>query len=260
MATRQDVLIKLKNEVNQCLDKVLPSENREPKILHRAMRYSVFSGGKRLRPILVLVMGDILGVRKNKLLLPACAIELIHNFSLVHDDLPAMDNDDFRRGNPTCHKKFGEAVAILTGDALLTLGFQILAKSGNVKLTEKIATAIGSEGMAGGQMLDIIYQQKSITKRMKKYIDDMKTGKLFQICFQAPLFYKKVSLQMEKRIVQLSKDFGIAFQIRDDMEDMEGNREKLSDRLRVLYKEMKREVDIFEEKGEILRKILDRLY
>ena len=255
-----DGLVKLKNEVEEYLGKILPPADREPKILHRAMRYSVFSGGKRLRPILVLVMGNILGVNKKKLLPSAGAIELIHNFSLIHDDLPAMDNDDFRRGELTCHKKFGEAVAILTGDALLTLGFQILAKSGNVKLTEKIATVIGSEGMAGGQTLDIIYQQKGITKRTKKYIDDMKTGKLFQICFQSPLFYKKVSPKMKKNIVQLSKDFGIAFQIRDDMEDMEGNRGKLSDRLRILYRKMKKEVDIFEEKGEILGKILDRLY
>jgi len=256
----EKIIKRLKEEVENYLDRILPAKNKKPEILHQAMRYSVFSGGKRLRPVLILAMGETLGVDKKKLLPVACAIELIHNFSLIHDDLPAMDNDDFRRGKFTCHKKFDEAVAILSGDALLTLSFKILAESGNLNLIKKVADAIGSEGMAGGQTLDMQFQQRKAGEKEKKIIDEMKTGKLFQLCFETPLFFKKVPSCVERKIVQLGKDFGLAFQVRDDIEDCEGDKEKLKEKLKTIYVRMKKEIEAFGEKKRLFEKILEKIY
>ncbi|MCD6407812.1 polyprenyl synthetase family protein [bacterium] len=255
-----DKLEKLKKEIDNYLDKVLPKEKEVPEILHKAMRYSVFSGGKRLRPIIVLITGEIFSVSKDKLLPVACGIELIHNFSLIHDDLPAMDNDDFRRGKPTCHKKFGEDIAILAGDALLTLGFELIAKSKNPEIVKEIAYSIGSYGMAGGQTLDILYQNKKISEKLKKKIDGMKTGKLFEICFKVPLFFKKVRKKDKEILHRISKNFGIAFQIRDDIEDKEGDIEKLKKKLKLLYRKLKKDAEYFGKKATLLLEIIDKLY
>ncbi len=256
---KRDTLTEYKDLIDKHLNRILPPPDREPEILHRAMRYSVFSGGKRLRPIIVLATGRIFGVRKEKLIPVACGIELIHNFSLIHDDLPSMDNDDFRRGRLTCHKKFGEPVAILAGDALLTLGFEMLAESKNPGLIKAVAVAIGAEGMAGGQVLDIRFKNKRIPVKIKKFIDDKKTGCLFQICFSAPFFFKKVCEKERLQISRIAEKFGTAFQIRDDIEDNEGNTKDLRDRLKLVYLKMKRDIEYFGRKGKILSEIIDRI-
>ncbi|MCM8762344.1 MAG: polyprenyl synthetase family protein [Candidatus Omnitrophica bacterium] len=242
------------------LDKVLPSRDMEPKIIHRAMRYSVFSGGKRLRPLIVLVVGRMLEVDEKKILPVACGIELIHNFSLIHDDLPAMDNDDYRRGKKTCHKKFNEAIAILAGDALLTLGFKLIAEAGNMTLVKETADAIGSVGMAGGQVMDILAKGKKASLQKKKVIDYLKTGKLFQLCFSVPLFFTEIDKETRKKILSIGNNFGIAFQIRDDMEDKEGDRDRLRSSLETLYKKMKRDIAFFGKEGAPLLCLVEQLY
>jgi len=255
-------LIDYRKMIDGYLEKVLPPEDRKPQLLHKAMRYSIFSGGKRLRPLIILIVGDMLGVDKKKLLPVACGIELIHNFSLIHDDLPAMDNDDFRRGKKTCHKKFNETIAILAGDALLTLGFKLIAETNNCEMIRATADAIGSEGMAGGQAMDILAKGKKIPPREKRDMDYLKTGKLFQLCFSIPLYFTKVEKEKKKKILSIGKNFGLAFQIRDDMEDREGNMDELRRRLNILYKKMKKDIiDSFGSKGALLSYyILDKLY
>lgn len=246
--------------IDKYLDRVLPSEKEEPEILNEGMRYSVFSGGKRLRPIIVLCVSEIFNVDFKKVLPCACGIELIHNFSLVHDDLPSMDNDDYRRGLPTCHKKFGEGIAILVGDSLLVEGFKLIAESGNLKLLKDIAEAIGYKGMAGGQTLDLIYKGKEIKKEEKRKIDYMKTGKLFEICFKVPLYFKKVKRDEKENIERIGKDFGIAFQIRDDIEDKEGDIEKLKLELKKVKEKMVRNIKKFKERGETLLFLIEKIY
>lgn len=246
--------------IEKYLDKAMPPAVREPKILHEAMRYSVFSGGKRLRPAIVLLTGKIFSVSEKKLLPAACGIELIHNFSLVHDDLPGMDNDDFRRGRPTCHKKFGEAIAILAGDALLTLGFELIAKSGSPALIRDTAAAIGSEGMAGGQAMDVEFKDRKITDRLKKKIDGKKTGRLFELCFTAPLFFRKTRADDREKIKKIAENFGVAFQVRDDIEDEEGDAGHLKRRQAGLYRKMKKDIGHFGKRGRPLSDIIDNLF
>lgn len=246
--------------IEKRLDTILPPVRREPRVLHQAMRYSVFSGGKRLRPVIVLVSGRMFGVKEEKLLPVACAIELIHNFSLIHDDLPSMDNDDFRRGRLTCHKKFSEPVAILAGDALMTLGFQVLAECGSPALVKETASAIGSEGMAGGQTMDILFKDKILSTRMKRNIDEKKTGRLFHLCFTAPLFFRKTGESEHRHITDIARDFGMAFQIRDDIQDKEGDTAELRCKLTITYERMKRNISYFGKRGELLLKIVDKLY
>ncbi|MCM8829580.1 MAG: polyprenyl synthetase family protein [Candidatus Omnitrophica bacterium] len=253
-------LKRYRKTIKEYLDKVLPSRDVEPKIIHRAMRYSVFSGGKRLRPLIVLIVGRMLNVEEKKILPVACGIELIHNFSLIHDDLPAMDNDDYRRGKKTCHKKFNEAIAILAGDALLTLGFKLIAEAGNISLLKETADAIGSKGMAGGQVIDILYKDRKIPSKEKKDMDYLKTGKLFQLCFSAPLFFTEIDKETREKILSIGNNFGLAFQIRDDMEDREGDREVLKGKMEKYLQKMKQEITSFGEKGGILLYIIEQLY
>jgi geranylgeranyl diphosphate synthase type II len=150
------------------LDRILPPASAQPRRLHGAMRYSLFAGGKRLRPALVLATTRMLGGTNEGAAAAACALEMIHTYSLIHDDLPAMDNDDLRRGRPTCHRKFGEALAILAGDALLTLAFETLAKHPRREdvpaLVGVLASSAGTHGMAGGQVLDLLAEGKPATR------------------------------------------------------------------------------------------------
>jgi len=247
-------------KIEKYIDEKLPKENEEPKILNEAIRYSVFSGGKRLRPLLVLCVCEIFDIEFEKVLPIACGIELIHNFSLIHDDLPSMDNDDFRRGLPTCHKKFGEGIAILAGDTLLSYGFKFIAESGKIEIIKDIADAIGCYGMAGGQALDLIYKGKKIEEKEKRKIDYMKTGKLFEICFKIPFYFKKVKKEDKKNIERIAKDFGIAFQIRDDIEDKEGDIDYLRKKLKKIYFRMKKRILLLGKKGETLLWIMNKIY
>jgi len=214
--------------VDAALERFLPAEKEPPEILHKAMRYSVFAGGKRLRPALVIAGAEAVGGHRDEVMPAACAMELIHTYSLVHDDLPAMDNDDFRRGVPTNHKMFGEAMAILAGDALLTLAFRLVAESfartmdvaGCRELLADIADAAGHGGMVGGQVADLESEGKAVSADTLDYIHLHKTGALIRtslcagarICGATPAQLRTLSL--------VGGNLGLAFQIVDDILDV----------------------------------------
>lgn len=196
-----------------------------------AMRYSALSGGKRLRPFLTISASGLFGVSIDSALETASAIEFIHTYSLIHDDLPAMDNDDLRRGKPTNHKVFGEAAAILAGDGLLTYAFQILANprthvdpSVRCELISALAQASGSWGMVGGQMMDLESEKKILTVDEIIRLQRMKTGELFAVSCEAGAILGKAPSMMRKLLKAYAHDMGLAFQITDDLLDVEGTR------------------------------------
>lgn len=219
--------------INKALDSLLPREDEFPQRLHKAMRYSVFAGGKRIRPILCLASAEVFGKPDNNVMNMACAIELIHTYSLIHDDLPAIDNDDLRRGMPTCHKVFGEATAILAGDALLTKAFQIASQPSAVshqaaaliKAIHEIAAAAGSTGMVGGQVVDIESEGKEVAFPILEYIHIHKTGKLILVSCRAGAIMANARDKELEAIMRYGEAIGLAFQIADDILDVEGNRE-----------------------------------
>jgi geranylgeranyl diphosphate synthase type II len=178
-------------EVDASLERLLPGESTPPPSIHQAMRYSVFAGGKRLRPILCIETARIFTADVAPALHPACAIEFIHTYSLIHDDLPALDNDDLRRGKPTCHRQFGEAIAILAGDALLTLAFETIgsapiAATHRAAILTEVATAAGTvNGMVGGQVADLEAEGKPVTLQMLEYIHRSKTAALIRASITA---------------------------------------------------------------------------
>lgn len=206
------------------LDRLLPPWDSG---LRRAMRYAVFPGGKRFRALLVMASGACFGVRRSVLLPFACAVELIHCYSLVHDDLPAMDDDDFRRGKPSCHKAFGEDVAILAGDGLLTLAFGVMAAApvpaGLIAAKQKAILALsrraGAEGMVGGQWLDITLSTKRLTKSQMDEVISRKTGSLIQAAVEMGALLGRAGAAGGRAISDYGKKLGLAFQIRDDIAD-----------------------------------------
>lgn len=212
--------------LEKTLDSFLPKETEEPKLLHEAMRYAVLGGGKRIRPILTLAVSEMLKGKESQALIPACAIELIHSYSLVHDDLPLMDNDDMRRGRPSCHKQYGDALALLVGDGLLTLSFEILSNvEDSVKssrLTREIARAAGTKGMVGGQVLDIQFAPQKSDVETLNDINQLKTGKLIQVSALAGAVIAGASRQDEQHILRYGQYLGFAFQIVDDIMDADG--------------------------------------
>jgi geranylgeranyl diphosphate synthase type II len=222
-------------EVNAWLDCLVPSEDVEPRQLHKAMRYSLLAGGKRLRPALVLTAGEALGAETDDLMPSACAIEMIHTYSLIHDDLPAMDNDDLRRGRPTCHKAFGEAVAILAGDALLTQAFRVLASDAprrdaarQVRVIREIATAAGSvDGMIGGQMADIENEGKQVDAATVEYIHRSKTGALIAAPVVVGGIIAGATDDQIDKLRNYGERIGLAFQIADDILDVTSTSEQL---------------------------------
>lgn len=223
------------SEVNEWLACLVPSEDVEPRQLHSAMRYSLLAGGKRLRPALVLASGEAFGAATDDLMPAACAIEMIHTYSLIHDDLPAMDNDDLRRGRPTCHKAFGEALAILAGDALLTQAFRVLTADApqrdpakQVRVIREIATAAGSvEGMIGGQMADIENEGKSVDAETLEHIHRSKTGALITAPVVVGGIIAGASESQLTTLRAFGERIGLAFQIADDILDVTATREQL---------------------------------
>jgi len=216
----------------------LPTTDVNPALLHEAMRYVSLDGGKRVRPLLVYLTGQMLGVSPASLDGPACALELIHVYSLIHDDLPAMDNDELRRGKPTCHIQFDEATAILAGDALQSLAFYILAHdpgmvdnpSLRLKMVETLALASGSRGMAGGQAMDLAAEGAGQTMNLVE-LENMhihKTGALIRASVQLGALSQPdiETVQLEK-LDHFAKCMGLAFQIRDDILDVEGDTQTL---------------------------------
>ncbi|MBI3950431.1 MAG: polyprenyl synthetase family protein [Acidobacteria bacterium] len=222
--------------VDAWLERLLPPESTPPPEVHRAMRYSVFAGGKRLRPILVIAAGEGFDAPEESLLPVGCAIEMIHTYSLIHDDLPAMDDDDFRRGKPTCHKVFGEALAILAGDALLTRAFQTLANAPinadsterKVRLIFEIAAAAGTVGgMVGGQVMDILSEAKPIDATMLDAIHRAKTGTLICASVRAGGLLGGATEKELQLLTKYGERIGLAFQIVDDLLDLTATSDQL---------------------------------
>lgn len=220
--------------VDEALDKFLPSAEAYPQLIHEAMRYSIFAGGKRLRPVLVLAAAEAVGGSAERAMPVACALELIHTYSLVHDDLPAMDNDDLRRGRPTSHKVYGEAMAIMVGDALLTMAFELIAKSGEMvapelanRVTMEIARASGSCGLIGGQVVDTLSENKSIDGQVLEYIHRHKTGALFKAAVRSGAIISNAAQEELEALTVYASQMGLAFQIKDDLLDIEGDQIKI---------------------------------
>jgi geranylgeranyl diphosphate synthase type II len=213
--------------VDAALERLLPPESALPASIHQAMRYSVFAGGKRIRPILCLETARIFAPEVAAALHPACAIEMIHTYSLIHDDLPALDNDDLRRGKPTCHKRFGEATAILAGDALLTLAFETIGATPVeparcVAIVKEVASAAGTvNGMVGGQVADLEAEGHRIAPEMLEYIHKSKTAALIRASVTAGALCAGAGAEAVARLRRFGEAIGWAFQVTDDILDVE---------------------------------------
>ena len=219
--------------VEEALFKYLPAENNTPSEIYKAVRYSVFAGGKRIRPILCLAAAEACGGNIASSMPVACSLELIHTYSLIHDDLPSMDNDDFRRGKPTCHKVFGENIAILAGDALLTEAFVLLSRAEKVDssaekllaVIHEIAQAAGIAGMVGGQTLDVLSEKSSPDLEVLQQIHRRKTGAMIKAAVVSGAIMSDASRDKIQALADYGMNIGIAFQIADDILNVEGDRE-----------------------------------
>jgi geranylgeranyl diphosphate synthase, type II len=213
--------------IEEALDRLLPKEEAHPASIHKAMRYSVFAGGKRIRPILCLEAAAMFSENPVAAVSTGCALEFIHTYSLIHDDLPALDNDDFRRGKPTCHKVFGEAIAILAGDALLTLAFQTLAfvpvePQRRLNILATIAQAAGTDrGMIGGQVADLEAEKKTPDVGTLEYIHRSKTAALIRASIVAGGIAGGAAIEDVERLKCFGENIGWAFQVVDDILDVE---------------------------------------
>jgi geranylgeranyl diphosphate synthase type II len=237
--SNQDIKIYLKDiaaRIDDALDHFLPDEDRMPQSLHKAMRYSIFAGGKRIRPVLMMAACDAVGGNRDNVIPAACAMEMIHTYSLIHDDLPAMDDDDFRRGQPTNHKVFGEANAILAGDALLTEAFVLLANDetgGGVdpevrrRVIQIVAKAAGCAGMVGGQVVDMESEGKDIDLPTLEYIHIHKTGALIKASITIGALLGGADAESYKKLSRYGELAGLAFQIADDILDVTADQSEL---------------------------------
>lgn len=228
----QEYLVERRVLVDKALDEMIPGEDNEPAVLHRAMRYSLFAGGKRIRPILALAAGEVVGEAPEVLLPLAAALECVHTYSLIHDDLPAMDNDDLRRGKPTVHKTFGEAVAILAGDALLTLAFDLLSSVHATRVyradrllcaVRELAKAAGSHHLVAGQVVDMLSEGKTVDRETIDYIVRNKTGALIRASLTCGAILGGGSNEEIHLLGRFGEKLGAVFQIRDDLLDLEGD-------------------------------------
>jgi len=225
-----------KELVEAALERYLPPEDTYPPLIHRAMRYSVLAGGKRLRPVLVLAAAEAVGGQALRVLPAACALEVLHTYSLIHDDLPAMDNDDLRRGRPTSHRVFGEAAAILTGDALLTLAFRLLTLCATeeglpaeavVRVIGEVANLAGSTGLIGGQVVDTLTAPEEMNGATLEYVHRHKTGALYRAAVRTGAILGGASEGELRALTAYAEHLGLAFQIVDDILDVEGRTEVL---------------------------------
>ena len=269
-----------KNIIDKALDDFLPLEESPPSIIHKAMRYSVFSGGKRLRPILTLATAELLGKEIEIVLSLACGIELIHTFSLIHDDLPCMDNDDFRRGKPSNHKVFGEDIALLAGDALLVSGFELIVKNAEIKNISKqsilevlreISNYIGTKNMLGGQVEDINMEKEDIDRDYLFTMYSKKTAALICASIRGGAILSGANQRELIALTRYGENIGLAFQITDDIIDiMQDQREmkkptypqkygikEAKIEVERLVKEAKKSLKIFNEKAEVLNALAD---
>ena len=253
--------------IDKELDKYLPKRTIHPRIIHEAMRYSILNGGKRIRPILILESSRVCGGKIKDVLPVACAIELVHSYSLIHDDLPSMDDAATRRGKPSCHIKYGEALAILTGDSLLTLAFNLIARGKNKTKTGKIifeiSKAIGSFGMIGGQVMDLkIKENKKIDLPTIEYINIHKTASLMAAAAKTGAVIADASDKEIDILQRYGEYVGLAFQIVDDMLDRDGyvkifGIKDAHDESQRLVEKAKDLLEIFGGKADNLREIAD---
>ncbi len=284
MSTLKQAMADNAKAVNEVLGELLEVGDGPEARVVEAMRYSALSGGKRIRPFLVTASADLFNVDPPSALRAAAAIEMVHCYSLIHDDLPAMDDDDLRRGQAACHIKFDEATAILAGDALLTKAFEVLADDrthGNpavrVELIQALAKAAGDAGMVGGQMLDLVAEDHALTMPEITRLQRMKTGALIAVSCEAGAILGRASKQARHALHAYAHDVGLAFQIADDLLDVEGDEVELGKKtgkdaaagkatfVSLLGRERAREqagllagqaaahLDLFEEKGKLLR-------
>ncbi len=231
--------------IDSALEYYLPGEDEYPQAIHRAMRYSVFAGGKRVRPVLVLLTAELFTTDWQRAVPAACALELIHTYSLIHDDLPSMDDDDYRRGRLTAHKVFGEATAILAGDALLTLAFELLADEGKqghelsrlywtevkpalkLQVVYEIARAAGVRGMVAGQVVDLQSEGQKIDPQTLEYINAHKTGALLVASIRVGALLAGCTKEEIEKITRFAEPLGRAFQVVDDVLDVRGDEAKM---------------------------------
>ncbi len=232
--TLGDYIAFQQKRVDSALDRWVPAESQDPSLIHKAMRYSLFAGGKRVRPLLAIAAAEAVSDATDGVENAACALELIHAYSLIHDDLPALDNDDLRRGRPTCHKVFGDAMAILAGDSLLTLAFEVLAKLNGVdaqrriQLVSELATASGTVGgMIGGQVNDIQGEGQPPTAALLDSIHRAKTGALLRASVRMGAIYAGAGEAKLAALTDFGEHVGLAFQIVDDVLDVEQSSEEL---------------------------------
>lgn len=232
----KDYLEQKRNDVDRFLDSVIPSATTAPTTLHESIRYSLMAGGKRVRPILAIAAAEAVGQPAPGLMPIACSLELIHTYSLIHDDLPAMDNDDFRRGRPTNHKIYGDAMAILAGDALLTMAFDLCSRpdlmkgcdpARQVRLIQELAYGSGNVGMVGGQVLDIQAENKDIDLATLQNIHKHKTGMLIRAAVRMGAIAGGAQDRQLDDLTSYAEDVGLAFQIADDVLNVTGTREEL---------------------------------
>lgn len=230
----REFLISCRSVIDAELDKLIPEESAEPQSIHAAIRWSVFAGGKRFRPALLLAVGQTFGAPTEQLIGTACAIEMIHTYSLIHDDLPSMDDDDLRRGRATCHVKFGEATAILAGDALQTLAFQTIAEDERlsavmrVQLIAELARAAGTpEGMVAGQALDLEAESREVTSGEVSRIHAHKTAALISTAARAGAVMAGANQDELDAITDYGINLGLLFQITDDLLDVTATAEEL---------------------------------
>lgn len=232
-ARLSDSLSEAAGAVDHELERILPSPHGSHARIHEAMRYAIFAGGKRLRPFLVLTTAKVFGVPRAGALRTAAAIEALHTYSLVHDDLPCMDDDDLRRGRPTVHIAFDEMTAVLAGDALLTLAFEILSNGKThpspevrCQLVAKLAEAAGHDGMIGGQMIDMLAPERSLEADEIVHLQSLKTGQLFEFSCEAGAILGQASDDDRKRLRAYAREMGLVFQITDDLLDVTSSAEK----------------------------------
>ena len=232
----KDYLEQKRLEVDRFLDEVTPSAATPPVTLHESMRYSLLAGGKRVRPILAIAAAESLGPAPSGIMAVACSLELVHTYSLIHDDLPSMDNDDFRRGKPTNHKVYGEAMAVLTGDALLTMAFDLISRPDLMKgcdpvrqgrILQELAFGSGNMGMVGGQVFDIQAEHQDIDLPTLQNIHKHKTGMLIRAAVRMGAMAGGADDRQLDVLTGYAEDVGLAFQIADDVLNVTGTREEL---------------------------------
>ena len=226
-------LVVRRKQIDRALDRYLPKADVRPPTIHKAMRYSLFAGGKRLRPILCLAAAEAGGGKIENALPLACAVECIHTYSLVHDDLPSMDNDDFRRGRATCHKVFGDGIAVLAGDALLTIAFEIVSRAKPTRrydmstLLREVAVAAGSQKLIAGQVADLEAEGKKSTRAQLRYIHENKTAAILTTSVRLGAMSANADAKKLQTITNFGRALGLAFQVIDDILDVTQTSEKL---------------------------------